>query len=737
MVDPQDKDKIPPELLEDGDDADLEEFSVVVEPESGKPVAAKEAKSNPIDHFEYDDDEENLETQKFERYEEPDLTADLEDEEEGASGISMPSVVISDQRSEAGAASDEEPAAESSEQAEGESPSDSFRTISISHVQVIGGGPPVENIDQPPLEEDTETPEPQAEAAPEAVPAPEAEADVETEAAPKAAPVDDEEPISPWSEEEEKVEEIEEIEDREIEEVEEAAGSGAGEEAPPAEAGEEPEPVPASFDAEIVAAIVEVEAETIEKTPETVVEEGHETTAEESTEEMSSVEVVKEAEEPEVVDVIEEVVEKPAEEAGAEADMNVEEEAEEVERLSREEIEPVDMDGELEELEEEKPAAAEPEEAAGEGADLQVAVEDEDAAVPPPPPKEPPVRTSKEPPPPPKGEAALVSTPPPPPPPKGVSMQAFADHLPSIISIPEDEIPREGADEAVMEVPTEPGAEEMAEVTEVTEVTEVEEIPSPRPAPRVKKRWFEEVFNEDYLRLLPKLNRRQIKREVAFIEKSLGVQPGSMLLDLACGAGTHCIGLAKMGYQMVGLDLSFAMLAIASEEAQAQDCKINFIQKDLRELDFEGVFDGAFCIGSSFGYFDDDENETVVRGVHRALKPGGMFLLEVDNRDFVMRQNPNLIWFEGDGVVTMEETSFDFITSRLKVKRQLLFEDGTKKAHQYTIRMYAVHELGRMLHNIGFRVGSVGGHRAAPSTFIGEDSTRLIILAQKRFPDET
>jgi SAM-dependent methyltransferase len=282
-----------------------------------------------------------------------------------------------------------------------------------------------------------------------------------------------------------------------------------------------------------------------------------------------------------------------------------------------------------------------------------------------------------------------------------------------------------------------PALEVPAEPPDLTEVTEVEEAPLPEPVPKPKKRWYEELFNEDYIRLLPPLNSRQKKREVAFIETALGAEPGGMILDLACGTGVHCIGLAQKGYQMVGLDLSFAMLAVASEEAQAKDCKINFIQKDLRELDFEEAFDAAYCIGSSFGYFDDDDNLKVLAGVHKALKPGGIFLLEVDNRDFVIRQTPGLLWFEGDGVATMEETSFDFITSRLKVRRQLLFEDGGKKTQTYSIRMYSIHELGRMMHKIGFRVDSVGGHRAAPKTFIGEDASKIIIVAQKRFPDET
>jgi hypothetical protein len=119
MVNPQDRDKIPPELLEDGDDADLEEFSVVVVPDAEKPAVKKEKKKNPVEPLEYDDDEDNLETQRFERYEEPDLTADLEDEEEGASAVSMPSVIISDKSGDGDAAADEPAGVEDSAPDEG------------------------------------------------------------------------------------------------------------------------------------------------------------------------------------------------------------------------------------------------------------------------------------------------------------------------------------------------------------------------------------------------------------------------------------------------------------------------------------------------------------------------------------------------------------------------------------------------------------------------------------------
>ena len=112
-------------------------------------------------------------------------------------------------------------------------------------------------------------------------------------------------------------------------------------------------------------------------------------------------------------------------------------------------------------------------------------------------------------------------------------------------------------------------------------------------------------------------------------------------------------------------------------------------------------------MGTSFGYFDDEKNAEVARRIHRALKPHGTFLLSVVNRDHVIQRQPGMAWFEGDGCVCMEETTFNFITSRLNVKRTVIFEDGRQRETEYSIRLYSLHELGQVLHAAGFRSGDI------------------------------
>jgi SAM-dependent methyltransferase len=253
------------------------------------------------------------------------------------------------------------------------------------------------------------------------------------------------------------------------------------------------------------------------------------------------------------------------------------------------------------------------------------------------------------------------------------------------------------------------------------------------PTGRRKARpWWEELFNDDFIRTMAKISDAQIAKEVDFIEESLAVAKGAMLLDLGCGTGRHAIELTRRGYKVVGFDLSLPMLAKAAEEAQERSQKLNFVQGDMREMTFEDTFDGIYCWNTSFGFFEEDKNAQVVQRVHKALKKGGQFMLEVGNRDFMIRQAPSLAWFEGDGCICMDEMSIDWITSRMKVKRTMMMDDGRTKEIDYSVRIYSLHELGKVLHDAGFRVVEVSGRTGTPGVYFGNESPRTMILAEKK-----
>jgi len=59
-------------------------------------------------------------------------------------------------------------------------------------------------------------------------------------------------------------------------------------------------------------------------------------------------------------------------------------------------------------------------------------------------------------------------------------------------------------------------------------------------------------------------------------------------------------------------------------------------------------------------------------------------------------------------------------------------DDGRSREIEYSIRIYSLHELGKMLHDSGFRVAQVSGRLATPGVFLGADSPRTLILAEKK-----
>jgi SAM-dependent methyltransferase len=254
---------------------------------------------------------------------------------------------------------------------------------------------------------------------------------------------------------------------------------------------------------------------------------------------------------------------------------------------------------------------------------------------------------------------------------------------------------------------------------------------SQRPRKKRLKPWFEEVFDEDYLRTLPFMTPEQTLREVAFIKESLRAPPEAELLDVACGYGRHAIELGQGGYRVTGIDLSLPLLIRAADEAQRRSLSVNFVHADMREMAFESQFDGAFSFLTSFGYFDEETNLKVAQSIFRSLKPGGRFLLDTINRDYIVSDLPTRVWWEGDGCVVLEEVDFNFQTSRLTVRRSIVFQDGRQVEHDISIRAYSLHELARLVRQAGFRVVEISGGIATRGHFFSSTSRSVILLCER------
>lgn len=339
-----------------------------------------------------------------------------------------------------------------------------------------------------------------------------------------------------------------------------------------------------------------------------------------------------------------------------------------------------------------------------------------------------------------------ASTTPPPVPPSRASEPAQA--TPRVPEAPPAKRPSESTGRTQQIAEAAPAAGTVKPAAPVVAATLFEEFQTPgapsteglpealarRSLQKRSKPWYEEVFDDDYLRTVPFMTPEQTVREAGFIRESLALKPSAEVLDVGCGYGRHALELAQQGCQVTGLDLSLPLLIKAADQAQKRGLTVNFVHADMREMTFNAQFDAAYCMLSSFGYFDEETNLRVASAVCKALRPGGRFLLDIINRDYIVGDLPSRVWWEGDGCVILEEVDFNYHTSRVLIRRSVVFGNGRQTEQELSMRAYSLHEVGRLLRQAGLRVLDVSGSLATKSRFFGAASKSIIALCEKPLP---
>jgi SAM-dependent methyltransferase len=115
---------------------------------------------------------------------------------------------------------------------------------------------------------------------------------------------------------------------------------------------------------------------------------------------------------------------------------------------------------------------------------------------------------------------------------------------------------------------------------------------------------------------------------VALLEH-LGPVKGRRVLDLACGHGTIARELARRGANVVGVDLSSALLEVARHSEETELLGVDYLHADVADPDLltgSEPFDVVVC---SFGLSDIDDLGATIGNVARILTAGGMFAFSI------------------------------------------------------------------------------------------------------------
>jgi cyclopropane fatty-acyl-phospholipid synthase-like methyltransferase len=245
----------------------------------------------------------------------------------------------------------------------------------------------------------------------------------------------------------------------------------------------------------------------------------------------------------------------------------------------------------------------------------------------------------------------------------------------------------------------------------------------------VPSNWYENFFHGIALDLWRKaVSPEQTNAEADFLVKTLECAPGSRLLDVPCGNGRHSLELAKRGYQMTGLDISEQFIEEA--RASSSEAQIEWVLGDMRHVVGEATFDGAFCVGNSFGYFEYSDMEAFLNGVARALKPGARFVVGTGTAaESILLNLKERTWYQIEDILFAIENRYQVEESCLDTNHTFV-RDGKVETRQSKHWIYTLGEIRRMLERAGFAVREIYGSLDCEPYKLG--SQQLFVVAQKQ-----
>lgn len=130
---------------------------------------------------------------------------------------------------------------------------------------------------------------------------------------------------------------------------------------------------------------------------------------------------------------------------------------------------------------------------------------------------------------------------------------------------------------------------------------------------------------------------------------------------------------------------------------------------------------------SAYGYFADEENRQVLSEAYRALKPGGKLLLDLNNREWVLKNFQRASIIERDGNYLVDQRHYDVFSGRVYTQRMILFE-GKQSQMRFFVREFSYHELAAWLWQTGFEHVSGYDWEGHPFSL---QSQRMIVAAEK------
>ncbi len=238
--------------------------------------------------------------------------------------------------------------------------------------------------------------------------------------------------------------------------------------------------------------------------------------------------------------------------------------------------------------------------------------------------------------------------------------------------------------------------------------------------------WFATWFDSPYYHLLYK--NRDEKEAQVFIDnliEKLQLKKGSKLIDIACGKGRHATYFNKKGMNVVGVDLSLNSIASAK---QNENNNLQFFVHDMRKVYKENHFDIVTNLFTSFGYFENkDDEQKAINAMAENLKSDGILIIDFMN---IKKIIANLISSEKktiDGIIFNIKRS---VQNNHIIKDIEIIDDNETQHFQEKVKAITLADFSAFVSNVGLNIIDIFGNYKLDD-FDATISDRLILICKK------
>lgn len=208
------------------------------------------------------------------------------------------------------------------------------------------------------------------------------------------------------------------------------------------------------------------------------------------------------------------------------------------------------------------------------------------------------------------------------------------------------------------------------------------------------------------------LKHSTIKNQTRWIAAQVTNPGGKKLLDIGCGPGLYCEQFHTLGFSVTGLDFNRHSLDYARKNAAEKELPIEYIQENYVLMNLKEQFDLITLINRDFSALIPEDRDQVLKNVHRALKPNGLFIFDAlaldyrqgerETRSFSATEEPD--FWSAKPHLLLEEHLIYSKEHTLLEKYILIESDGRVKNFHNWLTMYTVKEITKMLKRFKFHI---------------------------------